>query len=187
MIGAFALALAIVGLILAIAGGLLFTGFAKFGLMILGGLLISPLYTVVRGFSNSVSELKPSKDDDGEGTLHMSKTLGQVAYEAAAAVTGCEQPWAEATQAKWEAAGEAAARQFCEGAGLDRAEARLIDALREYGHVCKQEVLAGASAVDVGARFALYGKGLVDAARLAGLGDRDLRAELAMGISNLED
>ena len=41
----------------------------------------------------------------------MRKTPGQIAYEAAAAATGCKQPWAEANQAKWEAAGAAVANE----------------------------------------------------------------------------
>lgn len=35
------------------------------------------------------------------------KTLGQIAYEAAAAVTACGQPWNEANKAKWEMAANA--------------------------------------------------------------------------------
>lgn len=34
-------------------------------------------------------------------------TRGRAAYEAAAKVSGCDQPWAEANQPKWEAAAEA--------------------------------------------------------------------------------
>ena len=37
----------------------------------------------------------------------MEKTIGQIAYEAAAKVTNCDQPWSKANQAKWEAAAEA--------------------------------------------------------------------------------
>lgn len=37
----------------------------------------------------------------------MLKTLGQVAYEAAALTTDCSQPWAEANQEKWESAANA--------------------------------------------------------------------------------
>lgn len=33
--------------------------------------------------------------------------LGRLAYEAAAKVSGCEQPWAAANQQKWNAAAEA--------------------------------------------------------------------------------
>ena len=39
------------------------------------------------------------------------KTLGQIAYEASAALTGCAQPWDAATQAKWEAAALAVAEE----------------------------------------------------------------------------
>lgn len=34
-------------------------------------------------------------------------TRGRAAYEAAAKVSGCTQPWGEANQPKWEAAAEA--------------------------------------------------------------------------------
>jgi hypothetical protein len=37
----------------------------------------------------------------------MMITLGQVAYEAAALASGCEQPWDTANQEKWEAAAQA--------------------------------------------------------------------------------
>jgi hypothetical protein len=46
------------------------------------------------------------------------KTPGQIAYEAAAGVTGCQQPWAGANQEKWEAAGRAVATEcedICDG------------------------------------------------------------------------
>jgi len=39
-------------------------------------------------------------------------TLGQIAYEAAAATTGCQQAWADATQAKWEAAARAVTEEL---------------------------------------------------------------------------
>lgn len=39
----------------------------------------------------------------------MSKSLGRIAYEAAAQETGCTQPWEEANQPKWEAAAKAVA------------------------------------------------------------------------------
>ena len=37
----------------------------------------------------------------------MLKPLGQLAYEEAADETGCEQPWKDANQPKWQAAAEA--------------------------------------------------------------------------------
>jgi len=39
------------------------------------------------------------------------KTLGQIACEAAAEITGCQQPWSEATMDKWEAAAKAVAER----------------------------------------------------------------------------
>ena len=35
------------------------------------------------------------------------ETLAQIGYEAAAKMTGCEQPWADANQMKWQAAADA--------------------------------------------------------------------------------
>lgn len=40
------------------------------------------------------------------------KTFGQIAYEAAAKATNCDQPWELANQRKWNAAGNAVA-EFC--------------------------------------------------------------------------
>lgn len=37
--------------------------------------------------------------------LDGSVTLGQVAFEAAKAATGCDKQWQDANQKKWEAAG----------------------------------------------------------------------------------
>lgn len=42
------------------------------------------------------------------------KTLGQIAFEAAAEATGCEQSWQDANQAKWEAAAEAVKASIAE-------------------------------------------------------------------------
>jgi hypothetical protein len=39
------------------------------------------------------------------------KTLAQIGYEAAAKLTGCEQPWADANQGKWKAAADAVAEE----------------------------------------------------------------------------
>ena len=39
--------------------------------------------------------------------IDKGESLGRIAYDAAAKVTGCEQPWEEANQAKWIAAAQA--------------------------------------------------------------------------------
>ena len=56
----------------------------------------------------------------------MLHTLGQVAYEAAATASGCDQPWIEANQQKWEAAA-AAVYDVLSGS---------LPAGRGPGHVC---------------------------------------------------
>lgn len=61
------------------------------------------------------------------------KTPGQVAYEAAQQATGCDQPWEQANQRKWEAAahaiidlaaGECKSRMCSHGEQLGAREAR---------------------------------------------------------------
>jgi len=44
------------------------------------------------------------------------KTDGQIAYEAAAKLTKCDQPWSGANQRKWEDAAKAVKKQFVEQA-----------------------------------------------------------------------
>ena len=46
----------------------------------------------------------------------LNKTNGQIAYEAAADVADCKQPWSEANQPKWEAAADAVQKNFVEQA-----------------------------------------------------------------------
>jgi len=43
----------------------------------------------------------------------MLKPLGQLAYEEAADETGCEQPWKDANQPKWQAAADAVWMHGC--------------------------------------------------------------------------
>jgi len=66
-----------------------------------------------------------------ENTL---KTPGQIAYEAAAKATDCNQPWSEANQSKWNAAAEAVATEINNGYDSDN----LQDWLKENGFLTKQ-------------------------------------------------
>lgn len=53
--------------------------------------------------------MNPNKTDADSGAFLSDAGLGRIAYEAAAAATGCTQPWEEANQAKWDAAALAVA------------------------------------------------------------------------------
>ena len=62
--------------------------------------------------------MNSNKTDADSGASLSDAGLGRIAYEAAAAATGCTQPWEEANQAKWDAAALAVAEayaKFCEG------------------------------------------------------------------------
>jgi len=59
------------------------------------------------------------------------KTDGQVAYEAAAKLTKCSQPWSEANKCKWEEAARAVKKSFVEqSCGI----AETIRQRAEYGY-----------------------------------------------------
>lgn len=57
------------------------------------------------------------------------RDIGRIAYEAAAKATGCEQPWAEANQAKWNAAAMAVLAWACHE----------LDEEAEYGCPCNED------------------------------------------------
>lgn len=58
-----------------------------------------------------------SHEGAGQGAISSSDMeLGRAAYEAAASLTGCSQPWEEANQAKWIAAAVAAVHRALSGA-----------------------------------------------------------------------
>jgi hypothetical protein len=60
-----------------------------------------------------MAEMKPNQTAGaGPATMEQgleSNDLGRIAYQGAAAETKCEQPWSEASQAKWVAAAVAVA------------------------------------------------------------------------------
>jgi len=49
-------------------------------------------------------------DDEDRREPH---DIGRIAYEAAAAATGCDQPWEQVNQAKWNAAAQAVLSWAC--------------------------------------------------------------------------
>jgi hypothetical protein len=61
------------------------------------------------------------------------KTLGQIAYEAAAEVTGCQQPWSEATKEKWDAAAKAVAERCAKE--CEETHRRRVGSGRKTGYI----------------------------------------------------
>lgn len=57
------------------------------------------------------------------------REIGRIAYEAAAKVAGCEQPWTQANQAKWNAAAKGVLAWAC----------RELDEEAEYGCPCNED------------------------------------------------
>lgn len=70
-----------------------------------------------------------NKTDASSGAPLSDAELGRIAYEAAAAETGCTQPWEEANQAKWIAGAKAVVA--AEGGAVLKTMLAVYDILRD--------------------------------------------------------